>query len=164
MAIGSSSSGGVHREDATEDGSSDGIADFPRIVAQQCAEESAHRQAQAAVLEAGLNRFLQHATFRTYEERRTAVAWISANLDYLGLAVVCPKTGWAAHLACAKGGSSTGRFQLHALGGDGKLHRTVSTTCLPDLGLCAMKFDDAAQRTWQNRAIRTREEGPTRNG
>jgi hypothetical protein len=100
------------------------------------------RQLLASMLEPVFNEVTKELPTDTYEDKQTFCKVVNSELNDLGLAVMCPFTGYPARLVAGTGGNpEKGRFEFVSYNDEGK--RIVKTaTTLPDhLNLVVARVD-----------------------
>jgi len=116
------------------------LEDLPRDfdVRRSVARELQHatREAIARSIEPVLNDKVRSMPMATYEDKKALAKWVNAELNDLGLALRCPKTGRPAWLlGHASGTPGVGRFHYELSDPREGHRRTVTSTALPHLEL-----------------------------
>ena len=107
------------------------------------------RQLIAAELAPPLNARIRAMPHETYEEKKALAQWVNDQLEPLGLAVKCPKTGLPAKLRAQTGNwPGVGRFAIE-IKIDGKQKTPTVSDKLPELTLTDATPQQEPEATWQ---------------
>ena len=122
---------------------------YVALAAQLREEMHAARMQIAAELAPALNIHIRAMPHGTYDEKRELARWVNAELEPLGLAVQCPKTGLPAKLRGMAGHwRGIGRFGIE-VSIDGKQKTPTVSDSLPELTLTDAAPPREAEVNWQ---------------
>jgi hypothetical protein len=150
----------------TGQGSSMPIVDqdtYATVAARLREESHASRMRLAAELAPALNAKMQAMPHDTLDQKKELGQWVNDELEPLGLAVRCPKTGLPAKLRGLPGNwPGVGRFGIEVYS-DGKRRMTTVSDKLPELTLTDATPQEEPEVIWQQAVKRKESKEITRH-
>jgi hypothetical protein len=139
----------LRRDDAMPEVAQDQDSNYATLVASLTQRNHAFRQQLAAELAPALNARIRQMPHGTYEEKKELAQWVNDELEPLGLAVQCPKTGLPAKLRGHAGNwPGVGRFAFEVYH-DGKRKLSTYSDALPELTLTDATPQQEPEKGWQ---------------